>query len=102
MSTGFIVSGVILLSTKGDARRAPQRPSGANSFRDCNIVAYDPNADFASRFFSEALFADNEDIDAFFVVEASEIPEPATLSLLAAGLTGVGFVAWRRRNRNVA
>jgi hypothetical protein len=34
---------------------------------------------------------------AFTATQADGVPEPATLSLLAIGVAGIGFVAWRRR-----
>lgn len=38
-------------------------------------------------------------MDNIHTAKAAAIPEPATLSLLGAGLAGIGFVAWRRRKK---
>ena len=85
----LLANGHYLISTNGSARRAVDGFTGANAFLDGDIIEYDPIAGVASRFFSEALFTDDEDINALAILEetgSTPIPEPGGLALFGLGL----------------
>ena len=62
-----LMNGNILLSTKDDAYL------GGLSFRDGDIISYNPVSNISTLFFSEDLFRHNEDIDALYVRDDGRI-----------------------------
>ena len=63
----ILANGHLILSTRAKATL------GGLSFRDGDLVEYDPVSDTATLFFSEDLFRRNEDIDAVFVLDDGHI-----------------------------
>jgi len=78
-----LADGTLLISTLGNATL------GGLSFRDGDVVRYDPLSGVATLYFSEDDFAGNENVDAYAVA-----PEPTSALLLSFGLAAL---AWTRR-----
>jgi hypothetical protein len=62
-AVSVLANGNLLLSTLSSARL------GGLSFKDGDIVEYDPSTDSASLYFSEDLFAGNEEINALSILD---------------------------------
>lgn len=74
-------NGNILLSTSGNATLA------GLSFNDGDIVEYNPATNMASIFFAESLFAGNEDIDGFHLLDNGNLLISTTNSATLGGLS---------------
>ncbi len=78
-----LTNGHILLSTTGSAR------IGSLNFRDGDIVEYDPATGNATLFLSEDIFAANEDIDGFHLLDNGRV------LLSTTGSARIGSLSFR-------